>query len=188
MKHRLTVEQQLSGACKALAKLEAKGPRYRGLVAGIRKNIQNLEAILAMPYKDRETYLRKQREFHARRKASNFGVSSQNTSPPTNLHLGNIPSQRVETRLPVSGKREPSNGVNRPSVPLTPLTPAASTPRPVAPKVRTARPIPVPQSVPTGTPIQPMPNGVRWSQVCWACLGSGYSSPGTRCGYCRRKR
>jgi hypothetical protein len=73
MKHKLTIEQRLTGARKALAKLDRMGPRYRGLVAGIKKNIRNLEEYRArglefMPYKDRETYLRKQREFHARRK------------------------------------------------------------------------------------------------------------------------
>ena len=74
MKHKLTIEQRLTGARKALAKLECMGPRYRGFVAGIKKNIRNLEEYRIrgfefMPYKDRETYLRKQREFHARRKA-----------------------------------------------------------------------------------------------------------------------
>ncbi len=74
MKHKLTIEQRLTGARKALAKLECMGPRYRGFVAGIKKNIRNLEEYRIrgfefMPYKDRETCLRKQREFHARRKA-----------------------------------------------------------------------------------------------------------------------
>jgi len=72
MKHLLTLDQQLAGARKALAKLEQKvlsQPRYRGLVVGLKKNILKLEAVLAMPYKDRETYLRKQREFHQQRKA-----------------------------------------------------------------------------------------------------------------------
>src|SRR5712691_11673704 len=57
MKHKLTIEQRLTGARKALAKLERMGPRYRGFVAGIKKNIRNLEQYRArgfefMPYKD----------------------------------------------------------------------------------------------------------------------------------------
>src|SRR6266496_75939 len=126
MKHKLTIEQRLTGARKALAKLERMGPRYRGLVAGIKKNIRNLEEYRArgfefMPYKDRETYLRKQREFHARRKAraQSSRVNAQISLTPTN-------TQRVESRLPVSGKRmpiQPVRGVNRASGPVTPLTP-----------------------------------------------------------------
>jgi hypothetical protein len=94
MKHKLTIEQLLTGARKALARLERMGPRYRGLVAGIKKNIRNLEEYRArglefMPYKDRETYLRKQREFHARRKAraessrvnSNISLTRANSYP-----------------------------------------------------------------------------------------------------------
>ena len=40
MKHKLTIEQQLNGARKALAKLERMGPRYRALLAGMEKNIR----------------------------------------------------------------------------------------------------------------------------------------------------
>src|SRR3974377_279186 len=72
MKHGLTIEQRLAGARKALAILRQKGsmqPRYRGLLVGIKRNISEFEAVLAMPYKDRETYLRKQLEFYQRRKA-----------------------------------------------------------------------------------------------------------------------
>jgi hypothetical protein len=53
MKHLFTLEQQLAGARKALAKLEQKvrgQPRYRGLLVGIKRNILKLEAIQAMPY------------------------------------------------------------------------------------------------------------------------------------------
>jgi hypothetical protein len=46
-------------------------------------------------------------------------------------------------------------------------------------------PAPRPASAFTGTPIQPMPDGVLASQVCWACLGTGYSSSGTPCSYCQ---
>jgi len=37
MKHKLTIEQRLTGARKALAKLECMGPRHRGLVAGMKR-------------------------------------------------------------------------------------------------------------------------------------------------------
>ena len=92
MTHSLSIDQLLTGARKALAKLERMGPRYRGLVAGIKKNIRNSEEYRArgfefVPYKDRETYLRKQREFHARRKAraQSSGVSTQISSIAANL-------------------------------------------------------------------------------------------------------
>jgi hypothetical protein len=41
-----------------------------------------------MPYKDRETYLRKQREFYARRKsrAQNSGVKIQTSLTSANSH------------------------------------------------------------------------------------------------------
>jgi len=133
MKHKLTIEQRLTGARKALAKLECMGPRYRGFVAGIKKNIRNLEEYRIrgfefMPYKDRETYLRKQREFHARRKAraQSSRVNTQISLTPANSYTQKTNSQRVESRLPVSGKRvpiQPVSGVNRASVPVTPLTP-----------------------------------------------------------------
>jgi len=134
MKHKLTIEQRLTGARKALAKLECMGPRHRGLVAGMKKNIRNLEEYRArgfefMPYKDRETYLRKQREFHARRKAraaQSSRVNAQISLTPANSYTEKTNSQRVESKLPVSGKRvpiQPVSGVNRASVPLTPLTP-----------------------------------------------------------------
>src|SRR5260370_4764884 len=84
MKHKLTIEQRLTGARKALAKLERMGPRYRGLLAGMKNNIRILEEYRNrdfefMPYKDRETYLSKQREFNARRKAR--GQSSAVNEP-----------------------------------------------------------------------------------------------------------
>ena len=133
MKHKLTIEQRLTGARKALAKLECMGPRYRGFVAGIKKNIRNLEEYRIrgfefMPYKDRETYLRKQREFHARRKAraQSSRVNAQISLTPANSYTQKTNSQRLESRLPVSGKRvpiQPVSGVNRASVPVTPLTP-----------------------------------------------------------------
>jgi hypothetical protein len=133
MKHKLTIEQRLTGAHKALAKLERMGPRYRGLVAGIKKNIRNLEEYRArglefMPYKDRETYLRKQREFHARRKAraESAKTGGKISLTPANSYLQKTNSQRIENRRLVSGKRvpvQPVSGVNRASVPLTPLTP-----------------------------------------------------------------
>ena len=132
MKHKLTIEQRLTGARKALAKLERMGPRYRGFVAGIKKNIRNLEEYIRgfefMPYKDRETYLRKQREFHARRKAraQSSRVNAQISLTRANSYTQKTNSQRVESRLPVSGKRgpiQPVSGVNRASVPVTPLTP-----------------------------------------------------------------
>ena len=119
------------------------GPRYRGFVAGIKKNIRNLEEYRArgfefMAYKDRETYLRKQREFHARRKAraQSSRVNTQISLTPANSYTQKTNSQRVESRLPVSGKRvpiQPVSGVNRASVPVTPLTP---TPRVIVQKHR----------------------------------------------------
>jgi hypothetical protein len=133
MKHRLTIEERLTGARKALAKLERMGPRYRGLVAGMKKNIRNLEehrdrGVEFMPYKDRETYLRKQREFHARRKAraQSSRVNSKIPLTPANSYIQKTDSQKLENRPPVSGKRvpiQPLSGVIRASVPLTPLTP-----------------------------------------------------------------
>jgi hypothetical protein len=133
MKHKLTIEQRLTGACKALAKLERMGPRYRGLVEGMKKNIRKLEEYRArglefMPYKDRETYLRKQREFHARRKAraQTSRVNTHSSLTPANSYTQKTDAQRPESRLPVSGKRvsvQPVSGVNRGSIPLTPLTP-----------------------------------------------------------------
>ena len=81
-----------------------------------------------MPYKDRETYLRKQREFHARRKAraQSSGVNAQISLTPANPYTQKTDLQGVENRLPVSGKSgfiQPVSGVNRASAPLTPLTP-----------------------------------------------------------------
>jgi hypothetical protein len=81
-----------------------------------------------MPYKDRETYLRKQREFHARRKAraQSSGVNSNISLTAANPYPQKTGSERFENRPPVSGKRmpiQPVSGVNRASVPLTPLTP-----------------------------------------------------------------
>ena len=81
-----------------------------------------------MPYKDRETHLRKQREFHARRKAraQSSGVNAQISLTPANPYTQKTDLPRAENRLPVSGKRvriQPVSGVNRASVPLTPLTP-----------------------------------------------------------------
>jgi len=81
-----------------------------------------------MPYKDRETYLRKQREFHARRKAraQSSGVNGQISLTAANLYTQKTDAQGSENRPPVSGKRgfiQPVSGVNRASAPLTPLTP-----------------------------------------------------------------
>jgi hypothetical protein len=81
-----------------------------------------------MPYKDRETYLRKQREFHARRKAraQSSGVNAQISLTPANLYTQKTDSQGGENRLAVSGKSgfiQPLSVVNRASAPLTPLTP-----------------------------------------------------------------
>jgi hypothetical protein len=102
MKHKLTIEQRLTGARKALAKLERMGPRYRGLVAGIKKNIRNLEEYRArsfefMPYKNPKHICFKQREFHARRKAraQRFGVSTQISLTPANSRTQKTDSQRV---------------------------------------------------------------------------------------------
>jgi hypothetical protein len=149
MKHKLTIEQWLTGARKALAKLECMGPRYRGLLAGMKKNIRNLEEYRTrgfefMPYKDRETYLRKQREFHARRKAraQSFGVNAQISLTPANLCIQKTDSQGAENRLPVSGKGgciQPVSGVNRASAPLTPLTPPVIVKKHRAPVLATAR-------------------------------------------------
>jgi hypothetical protein len=133
MKHELTIEQRLTGALKALAKLERMGPRYRGLVAGMKKNIRNLEEYRGrgfefMPYKDRETYLHKQREFYARRKAraESSRVGSKSSLTRANSCPEKTDSERAENGQFVSGKRErvqPVSGVNRASAPLTPLTP-----------------------------------------------------------------
>jgi hypothetical protein len=44
--HRLTVEEQLAGAKRALMKLEQKvklQPRYRGLLEGMKRNVARLE-------------------------------------------------------------------------------------------------------------------------------------------------
>src|SRR5262249_30069692 len=101
MKHVLTIVERLTGARKALAKLEQKvlaQPRYRGLVLGIKRNILKLESVLAMPYKDRETYLRKQREFYYRRKT------------------------RAQRIAPI----QPQTGVSDSASSLTPLTPRVS--------------------------------------------------------------
>ena len=86
-----------------------------------------------MPYKDRETYLRKQREFHARRKAraQSSGVNAQISLTPSNSYAPKANSQTLESRLPVSGKRtpiQPVSGVNRASVPLTPRVQKHSVP------------------------------------------------------------
>jgi len=129
MKHKLTIEQRLTGARKALAKLERMGPRYGGLLAGMKKNIRNLEEYRTwgfefMPYKDRETYLRKQREFHARRKArkQRSGVNAQISLTPATPYTQKTDSQAAENRLPVSGKgvrNQPVGRVNRASAPPT---------------------------------------------------------------------
>ena len=80
-----------------------------------------------MTYKERETYLRKQREFHARRKArAQSGVKAQIPLTPANVYPQRADSERLENRPPVSGKRvpiQPVSGVSRAPVPLTPLTP-----------------------------------------------------------------
>src|SRR5713226_8090036 len=81
-----------------------------------------------MPYKDRETYLRKQREFHARRKAraQSSGVNAQISLTHANPYTQKTDLQGAENRLPVCGKRvhiQPVSGVNRASALLTPLTP-----------------------------------------------------------------
>src|SRR5438874_1311699 len=87
-------------------------PRYLAILTGTKKNIRNLEEYRTrsfefMPYKDRETYLRKQREFHARRKAraQRSGVNAEISLTPANSYTQKTNSQRVESRLPVSGKR-----------------------------------------------------------------------------------
>src|SRR5437879_10040115 len=108
MKHKLTIQQRLTGARKALAKLERMGPRCRGLVAGIKKNIRNLEEYRVrgfefMPYKDRETYLRKQREFYQRRKAKRLTHVNPNESPPAKK------VQETRVNPPVSLRKESAN-------------------------------------------------------------------------------
>jgi hypothetical protein len=133
LRHKLTIEQRLTGARKALVKLDCMGPRYRGLVVGIKKNIRELEEYRArgfefMPYKDRETYLRKQREFHARRKAraERSRVNSNISLTRANSYPQKTDSERVENGLLVSGRKAPVlpvSGVNRASAPLNPLTP-----------------------------------------------------------------
>jgi len=72
-----------------------------------------------VPYKDRETYLRKQREYHARRQARKVhGVSgSRPQLTPVNLHIHNSGSKPVRnprgvTYTPVASLK-----------PLKPLTP-----------------------------------------------------------------
>jgi len=91
-----------------------------------------------MPYKDRETYLRKQREFYYQRKGRS-GVSSLT---PANRQPKKTNSSGVESRVPVSGKSmpvQPVSGVNRDSVPLTPLTPPVIVQKHRAPVLATAR-------------------------------------------------
>ena len=81
-----------------------------------------------MPYKDRETYLRKQREFYYRGKAraERTRVNQQPTLTPANPYILNTDSQVLENRPPVTGERlsiKPVRGINYASNPLTPLTP-----------------------------------------------------------------
>ena len=158
--------------------------------------ISGREAILTMPYKDRETYLGKQREFYYRRKdcayrrkdcAKSSGVSSSSS----NLQSQKMNSARVESRAPVSGKSAPSNRVNRSPVPLTPLTPKRSFADIFKGSdviKQSNAPSPAPQSAFTGTPIQPFPTGLLARHVCPNCSNTGYSSPGTPCSYCPRGR
>jgi hypothetical protein len=146
MKHVLTIEQRLAGARKALAILRQKvsmQPRYRGLVVGIKRNISELEAVLAMPYKDRETYLRKQREFYQRRKARkreielrvralSSGVKPSGVLTPYTSRLKNE-TPKTGTGPPVSRSSAPLPRVNALSFAkafstlLTPTPPRAKT-------------------------------------------------------------
>jgi hypothetical protein len=197
MKHKLTIDQRLTGAHKALAKLDRMGPRYRGLVVGIKKNIRNLEeyrdrGFEFMPYKDRETYLRKQREFHARRKAraQTSRVSTNISLTPANSYTLNANSERLENRLPVSGKRvpnQPVSGVSRASVPLTPPTPRLIVQKQPATKpiAKSCKPARSPQFKTALDLFRPFPLGMSTSQVCPFCNNTRFSSPGTPCSYCR---
>ena len=80
-----------------------------------------------MPYKDRETYLRKQREFYARRKAraQSHRVSTKILLTPATAYAQKT-SQGAKSTPRASSKGgpiQPVSGVSRASVPPTPLTP-----------------------------------------------------------------
>ena len=77
-----------------------------------------------MPYKDRETYLRKQREFHARRKARAQNQRAKLSLTPATSYAQKT-RQGAKSKPRVSNERvpiQPESRVSCASVPLTPLT------------------------------------------------------------------
>jgi hypothetical protein len=115
-----------------------------------------------MPYKDRATYLRKQRELYARRKAR---VVQNNPSTPL------ISKTKVQTLA------TPLSSMGTHHTPATFKRGISANP---------TNPITTPKDSKTAPQLaQLFPFGLLGSQVCPYCHSSGYSSPGTRCSYCR---
>src|SRR5258708_3565412 len=111
----------------------------------------------SMPYKDRATYLRKQREFYARRKARAQGSGVNPLTPLT------PPISKTKIRTPV-----------------TPLSSAGAYPTPATLKQGgSANPTNPKAPKDPKTAVQlatPFPSGLLSSQVCPYCYSSGYSS------------
>jgi hypothetical protein len=119
-----------------------------------------------MPYKDRATYLRKQREFYARRKARARSSGVNRVTPLT------PPISKTRIQTPVTPVFEAGT---HPTLATLKRGGSANPTNPKTPK-------------PPKTAVQlatPFPSGFLHSSVCPYCHSSGYSSPGTRCSYCR---
>ena len=120
-----------------------------------------------MPYKDRATYLRKQREFYAHGEKQLHKVREFNRATPLTPPISQTKVQTPATPLssacthpiPATLKQAGSANPTNPKTPKDPMT-----------------------AVQLATPF---PSGLLSSQVCPYCHSSGYSSPGTRCSYCR---
>jgi len=112
-----------------------------------------------MPYRDPACRAAWMREYRKRKRAESM-------SEPVKL----VPSASVE------GARELWPSIVRKPDPQTPAPNAKLKRRGAVSTFRTALEL-----------ARPFPVGLLASQVCPYCYNSGYSSPGTRCSYCRRR-
>jgi hypothetical protein len=133
-----------------------------------------------MPYKDRATYLRKQKEFYRRRKAARVGEPARQVSYKGEVRTG---VDGVKTLTPLNS--EPKAPVPSPSL-LSLLDLVKKT---TIQKAKISLDSNVMEKKISVTPrIQPLPAHPLGVIVnCPYCLDSGYSSPGTRCAYCSPK-
>ena len=114
-----------------------------------------------MPYRDPAERAAWMREYRRRKRLRKAGAPASLRSAPSGV--------RAFKQSHLSAKRIDSSGPQP--------APAKSTPRKaVCASFKTAREL-----------AQTFPFGVLASQACPYCYNTGYSSPGTRCSYCRRE-